>query len=151
MFSKKSKQLQRIKYTPICTILKTCSLFAVAMTTMLVTSCTKIRTNFTEYRGSSVIEGKGGTIRVVDGIDFWENGEPDRKYKIIGVIDDYRGEGLISRLVSRDVTIANMAREKGGDAVIIKEISRELKSVDVETGAVNYKSITKVEVVQYVP
>lgn len=77
----------------------------------LVTSCSS--TKFMEYRGPNIVQGKGGTLRVVDGVDFWENGDPDRKYKILGVIDDSRGDGLISR-IGKDSDIANKAKEYGG-------------------------------------
>jgi len=40
-------------------------------------------TKFTEYHGSEVFQGTGGEVRVVDGIDFWENGDSNRKYKIL--------------------------------------------------------------------
>jgi hypothetical protein len=106
-------------------------------------------TNFTEYRGPAVIEGKGGTVKVVDGIDFWENGEPDRKYKILGVIDDSRADGLIQRL-GQDSSIAKTARERGGDGVILSGSSREFRGVNLNSGAANYRRMTKVIVVKYV-
>jgi hypothetical protein len=123
-------------------------LIAVALTVMLVTSCST--TNFTEYRGQGVVEGKGGTVRVVEGIDFWENGEPDRKYRVLGVIDDSRGEGLITGS-GRDSDIAKVARERGGNAVILVGSSREFRGVDLNSGAANYRRLTKVMVVKYVP
>jgi len=123
-------------------------LLAVLLVTILATSCST--TNFTEYRGQGVVEGKGGTVRVVEGIDFWENGEPDRKYRILGVIDDSRGDGLISRL-GKDGAIAKVARERGGDAVILSGSSRELRGVDLDSGAAYHRRITKLVVVKYVP
>lgn len=123
-------------------------LLAIALVAMLVTSCSS--TNFIEYRGQGVVEGKGGTVRVVEGIDFWENGEPNRKYRILGVIDDSRGEGLISRR-GKDKAIANVARERGGDAVILSGSSREFRGMDLDSGAARYKRITKLVVVKYVP
>ena len=76
--------------------MKLYSLVFTALVLGLITSCSS--TTFTEYRGASIVQGKGGTLRVVDGVDFWENGDPNRKYKILGVIDDSRGDGLISRM-----------------------------------------------------
>jgi hypothetical protein len=128
--------------------MKTHHLIAVAVVAMLCTSCST--TTFTEYRGKGVLEGKGGTVRVVDGIDFWENGEPDRKYKILGVIDDSRGEGLISRS-GKDGAIAKVVRERCGDAVVFASSTREFRGVDLDSGAARYRRITKVVVVKYVP
>ncbi|MGA2138910.1 MAG: hypothetical protein ABSH14_08625 [Verrucomicrobiia bacterium] len=116
--------------------------------TLLVTSgCST--TTFTEYRGANIVEGKGGTVRVVNGIDFWENGDPNRKYKILGVIDDSRGEGIISRS-SRDDDIAQAAHERGADAVIFAGSDREFRGVDLNSGGAYYKRITKLIAVKYV-
>ena len=102
-----------------------------------------------QQRGQAVIEGKGGTVRVVDGIDFWESGEPDRRYKILGLIDDTRGEGLISRS-GKDSAIAKVAREHGGDAVILSSSNREFTGVNLDNGSANYRRISKLVVVKYV-
>lgn len=148
MFCEDNEKLKRIKYKTINISLKIPYMFATVISIMLVTSC--VSTKFTEYRGSEVIEGKGGTIRVVDGIDFWENGEPDRKYRIIGVIDDSRGDGLISAL-SQDGAIAKLTRKRGGNAVILTDNTRELQGVDLDSGDTRYKRMTKFMVVKYVP
>ncbi len=41
---------------------------------------------FTEYHGTEVIQGKGGAVRATDDIDIWENGDPARKYSILGLV-----------------------------------------------------------------
>jgi hypothetical protein len=52
-----------------------------------------------------------------EGIDFWLKGVPSRKYTIIGVIDDRRRENpFMQKFFYRD--IAELVREKGGDAAI---------------------------------
>jgi hypothetical protein len=112
----------------------------------LIASCSS--TTFTEYRGGSEVQGRGGTLRVLDGVDFWENGDPDRKYKIVGIIDDSRGDGLISRM-GKDTDIANKAKQHGGDAVIFIGSDRELRGVDLSSGIVHYRRATKVLVVKY--
>ena len=122
-------------------------LFPLLFAATILCGCSS--TNFTEYRGPAVVEGKGGTVRVVDGIDFWENGEPDRKFKVLGVIDDSRGDGLLSRM-GKDSAIAKVARERGGDGVIPSGSSREFRGVDLNSGAAHYTRVTKVVVVKYV-
>jgi hypothetical protein len=111
----------------------------------LLVACSS--TTFTEYRGQGVRQGKGGTVRTAHGIEFWENGEPDRKYRIVGVIDDSRGSGLISQ-VKRDGAIAKTAREKGGDAVILLGRDKELSGI-AGNGAAYYRRITKSALIQY--
>lgn len=122
-------------------------LVAVAVGTILLTSCST--TNFTEYHDQNIIEGKGGMVRVVEGIDFWEKGEPDRKYKILGVIDDSRDEGFSFQFL-KDKDIALGARKRGGDAVILTDSSREVGDVDMNGGTVRYRQISKFVVVRYV-
>jgi hypothetical protein len=120
-------------------------IIALAAVGLFITGCST--TTFTEYRGQGVLEGKGGTIRKVDGIDFWENGEPNQKYRILGVIDDSRGDSIF--VPGKDGAIAKVARERGGDAVILTGRDRELAGVD-QNGNTHYRRITKMVVVKYV-
>lgn len=75
-------------------------------------------TNFTEYRGRGVIEGKGGTVTTAGGIDIWKDGEPDRKYKILGVITDER-PNLTATMLTQVSDCTKMARERGADGLIV--------------------------------
>ena len=129
------------------TMMKRHHLVAVAVGMILLTSCST--TNFTEYHDQNILEGKGGTIRVVKGIDIWENGEPDRKYQILGVIDDSRNDGLIPQ-IRKDTAIALVARERGGDAVILSDSSLEIRDVDMNDGVARYRRMTKILLVRYV-
>src|SRR5262245_20208978 len=108
-------------------------LIAVAVGTILLTSCAT--TNFTEYHDQNIMEGKGGTVRVIEGIDFWEKGEPDRKYRILGVISDSRDEGLSFQFL-KDEDVALAARQHGGDAVMLTGGSHEVGDVDMSGGTV---------------
>jgi len=127
--------------------MKTHHLVAVTIGAILLASCAT--TNFTEYHDQNIIQGKGGTVRVVEGIDFWEKGEPDRKYRILGVIDDSRHEGVNFQFI-KDRDIALDARKHGGDAVILTDSSREVGDVDMSGGTVRYKQVSKFVVVRYV-
>lgn len=75
----------------------------------------------TEYKPfeakNNMFEGKGGTKVVVDGIDIWDNGDPPRKYKVLGIIDDERPGGLVPMSQLR-ADMVKKAREAGGDAVV---------------------------------
>jgi hypothetical protein len=48
---------------------------------------------------------------------LWDNGDPPRKFKVLGIIDDERPGGIISMSQLRG-DIVKKAREAGGDAVI---------------------------------
>jgi hypothetical protein len=76
----------------------------------------------TEFRTfearSNVFEGAGGTKVLVDGMEVWETGDPPRKFKVVGVIDDQRPGGIIPMSQLRS-DILKRAREVGGQAVIL--------------------------------
>ncbi|MDP3483578.1 MAG: hypothetical protein Q8S05_09760, partial [Sulfuricella sp.] len=65
----------------------------------------------------NLFEGKGGTKIVVDGMELWDNGEPPRKFKVLGIIDDERPRGLIPMTQLRSDMVGK-ARAAGGDAII---------------------------------
>lgn len=75
----------------------------------------------TEYKAfeakNNMFEGKGGTKVVVDGMEIWDNGDPPRKFKVLGIIDDERPGGLIPMSQLRG-DMVKKAREAGGDAVV---------------------------------
>src|SRR5712692_1940434 len=68
----------------------------------------------TEYKPyeakNNVFEGKGGTKVIVDGMELWDNGDPPRKFKVLGIIDDQRPGGVIPMSQLRS-DIVKKARE----------------------------------------
>jgi hypothetical protein len=78
---------------------------------------------FVAYEGRDAVQqGNGGEKKNVNGVDFWSNGAPSRKFKIIGYVTDSRlKSGLIGiiRMSGRDSSIAKEAKKAGGDAVIL--------------------------------
>lgn len=87
-------------------------LFAV----LLLAGCATTEYKAFEGKGN-VIDGQGGTKVVVDGMEIWDNGEPPRKFKVLGIIDDERPAGLIPMSQLRS-DMVKKAREAGGDAII---------------------------------
>jgi hypothetical protein len=89
-------------------------------------------TQFSKYEGDSVRQGTGGTKTVVDGVDFWTNGTPPRKYQVLGIIKDQRlNKPLI--MISRDGTLASEVKKQGGDALIILGESSQYLGSTVNT------------------
>ena len=88
---------------------------------------------FLAYEGRNAIhEGQGGEKKVVDGIEFWSNGDPPHKFMVLGSLTDRRHEtGLIGmvRMSSLDDDIAKAARAAGGDAVILAAENNEIVGV----------------------
>ncbi len=116
--------------------------------TVLLAGCST--TKFTENHGSEVFQGKGGTPYAVDGIDFWETGDSDRTYKILGVIEDSHKVGGFSALFGQDrnSAIAKIARQQHGDAVIFAGVDPEPASAEMERHG-NHHRHTKYLVVKY--
>ena len=96
-------------------------------------------------------------MRVVDGIDFWENGDSNRKYKIVGVIDESHKRGFLpgrfNRLFSdsgdRESAIAKAAHKQGGDAVIFVARNQEPSSAD-QSGNGRHRRSLELVVIKYV-
>jgi len=91
--------------------------FLLIVAALVAVGCTS--TDFQTWEGrNSVVEGHGGTKKVVDGVDVWTNGDPPRRFQILGIIDDERPGGLIP-MAELKHDIAKKAREHGGNAVIL--------------------------------
>jgi hypothetical protein len=110
----------------------------VALCACLLMSCSvAAASDFVSYEGKDAVqEGTGGEKKVVDDIDFWSNGAPPRKFKIIGYVTDARlKSGLIGmmRMSGLNSSIAKEAKKAGGDAVILTNSEVETKFVSHET------------------
>ena len=87
-------------------------------------SCTT--TEFQSWEGrNSIVEGRGGTRKVVDGMDVWTYGDPPRRFKVLGIIQDERPGGLIPMSQLKH-DIVQKARETGGNAVIFVSSESQL-------------------------
>lgn len=84
-------------------------------------------TEYKSYVGknTNVIEGRGGTRVVVDGMEIWDNGSPPRKFTILGIIDDSRPDALVPMAQMRG-DIVQKARLAGGDAVVLMNNQSEI-------------------------
>ena len=86
---------------------------------------------FIAYEGTDAIqEGTGGAKKTVDGIDFWSDGAPPRKFKLLGYISDTRLKtGLVGMIKMKNLegSIAKQAKAVGGDAVILVSVEAETK------------------------
>ena len=74
--------------------------------------------DFQPYEGkNNLYEGEGGTKVVVDGIEFWANGSPPRKYSIIGMVVSEIGSGVGDEAIIRS-SVAGEVKKQGGDAAV---------------------------------
>lgn len=77
------------------------------------------QTNYQVYEGrDSITDGRGGTKEMIDGYEIWDNGDPPRRYQVIGVatVEDFDNVFGQQRLRT---AIANQIRQAGGDAAIV--------------------------------
>lgn len=75
-------------------------------------------TKYKEYVGGKEVVGTGGAREMIDGMEVWSEGTPNRKFRVVGIIDDERPGGLIPR-ATRMSDIVKKAKESGGDAIIV--------------------------------
>ena len=91
-------------------------MIVVLLCAVLMTSCGATLFAFRPFEGNgSLIEGKGGTKTVVDGMEIWDNGEPPRRFSILGYLEVKAQFGADLNFLSRAV---KNARQYGGDAII---------------------------------
>jgi len=96
----------------------------VSAVTLLCAACAS--TEFQAWEGrNSVVEGRGGTRKVVDGMDIWTFGDPPRRFKVLGIIQENRPGGRIPMAQMKHDIVAK-ARESGGDAVTLVSSQRQL-------------------------
>lgn len=107
------------------------------------------------------MQGTGGTKKMVDGMEIWDNGEPNCRYTIVGIIEDNTLEnngaepGTLNILsVASAVSLANRekrlvleARKNGADAIVYLGMDRSFQSAtQYET---HFKQHMKIAAVQY--
>ena len=63
-----------------------------------------------------VVKGTGGTPHIVNGIPFWQNGTPNRKYAVLGYTDFYRGPAFDDFDFKK---FAPIVKKNGGDAGVV--------------------------------
>jgi hypothetical protein len=144
----------RILGASICFLL---SILVLASCSSLVTT-----TQFKEWSSQDVYVGKGGTKRVVNGIDIWENGEPNQKYRVLGILEDSTLENTgaapntlnvlsvmsASSLAGRDKRLTREAAKHGADAIVYWTGNRAfLGATQYET---NFRNEVKVVAIKYV-
>ena len=129
---------------------------------LLIVGCsTNAKITFTEHRSNERFEGKGGLIKVkvVDGVDFWENRHPNQKYKILGIIDYYGDDETVTNS-KKDGKITTKCKEFNCDGVILITEQKETKTTTkslivaekntvIETQQVSHRNISKYEVIKY--
>lgn len=73
--------------------------------------------DYQAYEGAKPMEGTGGTKVVVNGIDFWANGSPPKKFIVIGIVTSEIGSGFGDESMIRSA-VSDEVIKQGGNAAI---------------------------------
>lgn len=98
---------------------------------VVLTGCAQTDYQVYEGRGGpQIVEGQGGTKQVIDGYEIWDNGNPPRRYQVLGVttIEDF--DNLFGNQRMRSA-IAVQIKQAGGDAAIVQDGFSQGQSVGV--------------------
>lgn len=63
---------------------------------VLVASCAAPQAFMFEGKAFGVVDGHGGAVRTVEGVDFWAFGAPDRRYRVVGVVMGTRSQPAVA-------------------------------------------------------
>lgn len=91
-----------------------------AMAALLLSGCASFwtSTDFTPYVGDDTVYfGRGGAMEVMDGVEVWKTGLPNRKYRIIGVINAKIADGWQAHKMMMSAA-ASEAKDAGADAIV---------------------------------
>jgi hypothetical protein len=110
------------------------------------------------YEGPDAVQtGSGGAKITKDGVDFWTDGTPPRRYQILGFLTDTRKDKLLSGHAVGSSGLAKHVRQAGGDALIV--MGQDERNAGI-VGGINggfvwgrsvQKITTKFAVVRYLP
>ena len=110
----RSRRMAHAGLLPAAT--KACLLATAVAAAALLAACSTA-----QYQPASgqpqVAKGKGGLLRVQDGLEVWDADGPPRRYEVVGRIDDERTGGALER-PAWGSNVAKLAREAGGSALI---------------------------------
>lgn len=103
--------------------------------------------DYQPYEGkSNLYEGEGGTRVAVDGIDFWANGTPPRKYSIVGYVVSEIGSGYGDEALIRSAVAAEV-KKQGGHAAI--QVNNNASFAGIVRTAPNFFMATGVRRMQF--
>lgn len=85
---------------------------------LVVVGCAQTNYQVYEGRTANIVEGQGGTKEVIAGYDIWDNGNPPRRYQVLGVstVEDFDNPFGQQRMRG---AIADQIKQAGGDAAIV--------------------------------
>ena len=81
------------------------------------TSTAYAKQEYATYEGLDAIQqGRGGTKITKNGIDYWTNGTPPRRFQVLGFLTDARKNRLVDGNVVGSKSVAEKTLRVGGSA-----------------------------------
>jgi hypothetical protein len=103
---------------------------------MLSGCATPPKTTWLDWRGGvPSITGKGGVVRQVEGIEYWTYGEPDRPFKVLGIMEQAFKKTSYHTDV-HEADFVKCAHEHGADAVVVLKGTVHRRSIQVTPGGI---------------
>lgn len=139
--------------------------FLIFFITFVVSGCASLigtETKFYHWQSNDIYQGKGGAVELYEGTEFWASGEPSRRYKVIGLIDQKLSEDSMDKAIFGDFNkrqLTELVKEHGGDGVIIVSKNNYVSGATAQAPinqyapaqvSVNYSSASRYAVFKYV-
>jgi len=90
---------------------------ACGLALMLLVGCGSDEPEYRQYVGAAAVtQGSGGTVERMKGVDFWQDGTPPRRYRILGQVDEGWRSPEMDRVDMK--RLAPVVKQAGGDATV---------------------------------
>jgi len=113
---------------------------------LAVSACATVigtSTEFKAWRGDEVYKGKGGAVEIHDGVEFWEHGEPNKPYKVIGLVSQTKKASLGHEMLFGDFNqreIIEIVHRENGDGVVALKSHRFVSGYSTQLPVNEYGS-----------
>lgn len=95
-------------------------LSALAILSVMASAPAMARGRFIAYDGDNARHtGTGGTSLAREGVEFWTDGTPARRFEILGTLTDERSSSVTTPDPVGSASLARQARSLGGDGLIV--------------------------------
>jgi hypothetical protein len=93
-------------------------IYGIVLIVLMLAGCGSDAPEFRQYVGAAeVSQGSGGMLERVEGIDFWQDGAPPRRYRILGQVDEEWRTPEMDRVDMR--RLAPVVKSAGGDGAVL--------------------------------
>lgn len=110
---------------------------AILLAGLMLGGCGAYEPEFERYvRPGGVTKGTGGTVATVEGVDFWQDGTPPRRYRMVGEIQEgWRYPGMDRVEMKR---VAPVVKAHGGNATVYIKTQEAEGEASYDLGVIKY-------------